>query len=91
VTDNFTWLAESQSRDTFPCVWVQYSDCELLAPDQRAWLEKMRREGVKFEVDTIEGGAHLDAGIAFALRERSESSSWVRLLDAVSRIAGPKV
>jgi hypothetical protein len=38
-------------------------------------------------VDVIEGGCHLDPGIAFALGERAPSSSWVRLLEAVTRFA----
>ena len=48
-------------------------------PDQEKLITKMRAEGVELEVDVIEGGVHLDAGIAFALLERGSNSSWVSI------------
>jgi acetyl esterase/lipase len=66
-------------------VWVQYGDGELLTPDIRGMVGKMTKEGVSVEVDLVQGGCHLDAGIAFALGERSNESSWIRLLEAAKR------
>ncbi|EIN14090.1 alpha/beta-hydrolase [Punctularia strigosozonata HHB-11173 SS5] len=66
-------------------VWIQYGDVELLAPDIRRLIERMREDGVPLEVDEVPGGCHLDSGIAFALRERGQESSWTRLLEAVER------
>lgn len=87
VAGDHKWLAESQKANSgLPHVWVQYGDSELLTPDQQAWVNKLRAEGVEFELDVIEGGAHLDAGLAFALLERGLRSSWTRLIDGVSNV-----
>ena len=66
-------------------VWIQYGGVENLHVDIENLIERMRADGVEVEVDRVEGGVHLDAGIAFALGERSKESSWVRLCDAVRR------
>lgn len=47
----------------------------------------MREDAVAVDVDLIEGGVHLDAGLAYALGEQGEDSSWVRLIEAVKRYA----
>lgn len=86
VAGSLEYLSHAQ-RDSGLKIIMQHSSGELLYDDQILFLEKMKREGVTCEVDLIEGGAHLDAGLAFALRERGPSSSWVRLLDAVRRIS----
>ncbi|KAI0090677.1 Alpha/Beta hydrolase protein [Irpex rosettiformis] len=66
-------------------VWIQYSSVENLHADIEHLIERMRGDGVEVDVDRVEGGVHLDAGIAFALGERGEESAWVRLCDAVRR------
>lgn len=66
-------------------VWIQYGSVENLHTDIESLIEKMKGEGVSVDVDRVEGGVHLDAGIAFALGERGEESSWERFLDAVRR------
>jgi acetyl esterase/lipase len=86
VAGSLEYLSHAQ-RDSGLKIFVQYSSGELIYEDQKIFLQKMRSEGVEFEVDLVEGGAHLDAGLAFALLERGPSSSWVRLLDAVKRIS----
>ena len=48
-------------------------------------IARMEGDGVAVDVDRVEGGVHLDAGIAFALREKGTESSWERLLEAVRR------
>lgn len=78
VAGSFESLAWLQAQHGVR-VWIQYSTTELLAPDQEKLVRKMRAGGVKLEVDVIEGGAHLDAGIAFALLERHSNSSWVSI------------
>ena len=47
----------------------------------------MREEDIDVDVDLVEGGVHLDAGIAYALRERGPESRWTRLLEAVRTYA----
>lgn len=76
VAGTFAHLADAQSTRNLR-IWIQRSTTELLAPDQEALVKKMRAEGVELEVDVVEGGSHLDAGIAFALGERGPESSWV--------------
>lgn len=66
-------------------VWIQYGSVENLHVDIENLIARMRADGVEVEVDRVEGGVHLDAGIAFALGERGEESAWVRLCDAVRR------
>lgn len=68
-------------------VWIQYGSVENLHEDIEKLVERMRGDGVRVEVDRVEGGVHLDAGLAFALGERGEESSWVRLCEAVKRYA----
>jgi acetyl esterase/lipase len=86
VAGTFGTLVHAQ-RSSGLRIFIQHGTAELITPDQKLLIEKMRREGVDMEVDTINGGAHLDAGIAFALLERGPESSWVRLLEAVKRYA----
>jgi hypothetical protein len=85
VAGSLEYLAHAQRNGGLK-IFVQYSSGELLYEDQNIFIEKMKREGAELEVDIVQGGAHLDAGLAFALLERGPSSSWVRLLDAVRRI-----
>jgi acetyl esterase/lipase len=87
VAGDFSWLTNTQRlHDGLPHVWIQHGDSELLTPDQRKWVDKMQAEGVEMSIDVIKGGAHLDAGIAYALLERGEDSSWNRLLDAIRKM-----
>lgn len=87
--------ASERTRGSALPVWIQYGSVENLHVDIERLIERMRGDGVVVEVDKVEGGVHLDAGIAFALGERSgtkkgnegEGSSWVRLCDAVKRYA----
>jgi acetyl esterase/lipase len=85
VAGSLGYLAHAQGTLGLK-IFMQHSSTELLYKGQCVFLEKMRSEGVQVEVDLIEGGAHLDAGLAFALLERGPTSSWVRLLDAVKRV-----
>jgi acetyl esterase/lipase len=84
VSGSLHYLVQAQ-RDRGLRIFVLHGTSELITPDQKIFVNKMKTEGVEFELDMIEGGAHLDPGIAFALLERGPQSSWVRLLDAVRR------
>jgi acetyl esterase/lipase len=84
VAGSLEYLARAQHESGLK-IFIQHSSTEMLYKDQNVLLDKMRAEGVEFELDVVEGGSHLDAGIAFALLERRPSSSWVRLLNAVKR------
>ena len=66
-------------------VWVQYGGVENLRKDIEGMVKRMKADGVSVDVDRVEGGVHLDAGLAFVLRERGEDSSWIRLIEAVKR------
>ncbi|KAI0691512.1 Alpha/Beta hydrolase protein [Cytidiella melzeri] len=68
-------------------VWIQYGSVENLRVDIESLVERMRKDGVDVDVSRVEGGVHLDAGIAFALGERGKESSWVELCEAVKRYA----
>jgi acetyl esterase/lipase len=85
VAGSLEFLAQAQQEHGLQ-IFVQHGTAELITPGQQKLVEKLRKDGVQFELDVIEGGAHLDAGIAFALLERKPESSWVRLLEAVKRI-----
>ena len=79
---------EKTHRDGAGCrVWIQYGSVENLRPDIDRLVEHMRADGVDVDVDLVEGGVHLDAGMAFALKERGEDSSWARFLEAVRTYA----
>ena len=86
VCGSFHYLASSQ-KERGLVVWIQYGSVENLRDDIDKLVKHMREDGVQVDVDLVEGGVHLDAGIAYALRERGESSSWVRLIEAVKRYA----
>lgn len=83
----FHYLAAAQQRACGLRVWVQYGSVENLERDITKLVRRMREDGVGVDVDLIEGGVHLDAGIAYALGERGETSSWARLIEAVRRYA----
>ena len=86
VCGSFTYLAKAQ-KDR-PCrVWIQYGSVENLAGDIERLVKRMRADGVCVDVDCVEGGVHLDAGMAFALKERGERSSWERFMQAVRTYA----
>jgi acetyl esterase/lipase len=83
--------ADLGSEDARACglpVWIQYGAVENLHGDIERLVERMRADGVQVDVERVEGGVHLDAGIAFALGERGEGSSWVRLCEAVRGYVG---
>jgi acetyl esterase/lipase len=84
VAGNFEYLVQAQ-READLKLFIQHGDVELLTPNQNKFIKKLQDEGVQVDLDVVEGGAHLDPGIAFALLERKSESSWVRLLDAVRR------
>ncbi|EKM53594.1 uncharacterized protein PHACADRAFT_125418 [Phanerochaete carnosa HHB-10118-sp] len=86
VCGTFRYLAAAQAAQRL-VVWIQYGSVENLEKDIARLVQRMREDGVVADVDLIEGGVHLDAGIAYALRERGENSSWVRLIEAVKRYA----
>lgn len=86
VCGTFRYLAAAQAAQRL-AVWIQYGSVENLEKDIARLVRRMREDGVAADVDLIEGGVHLDAGIAYALRERGENSSWVRLIEAVKRYA----
>lgn len=82
----FEYLARAQEKR--PCrVWIQYGSVENLCPDIELLIKRMRADGVSVDVDRIEGGVHLDAGMAYALNERGKESSWERFLEAVRTYA----
>ena len=83
---SFAYLAAAQ-RTQRATVWIQYGSVENLHPDIAALVDRMRADGVHAEVDVVPGGVHLDAGMAYALRERGPESSWVRFIAAVKRYA----
>ena len=80
-----TGKAKSDGQVPALPVWIQYGSVENLHVDIENLIARMRADGVEVEVDRVEGGVHLDAGIAFALGERGEESAWVRLCEAVRR------
>lgn len=84
ICGSFDYLALAQKDKPLP-VWIQYGSVENLHGDIDALIQRMKADGVTVDVDCIEGGVHLDAGIAYALREKGPGSSWERLLDAVRR------
>ena len=86
VCDSFEYLAKAQKERTCR-VWIQYGSVENLSADIEKLVKRMRASGVKVDVDLVEGGVHLDAGLAFALNERDEHSSWERLMQAVRTYA----
>jgi acetyl esterase/lipase len=79
IAGSFAHLADAQQRLGVK-VWMQRGSVELLRDDQDTLVAKMRAEGVVMEEDVVEGGVHLDAGIAFALGERRPESSWVSVV-----------
>lgn len=82
----FAYLAKAQAHQDM-VIWIQYGDVENLKEDIETLIVRMQRDGLHVEVDVVEGGVHLDAGIAFALIERGAKSSWNKLLDAVEKYA----
>lgn len=79
------YLARAQRQSGLEILML-HSSIEILYEDHDVFIEKMRSQGVEFELDVIEGGSHLDAGIVFALLNRRPLSSWVRLLTAMGRM-----
>ncbi|KIP08666.1 hypothetical protein PHLGIDRAFT_126866 [Phlebiopsis gigantea 11061_1 CR5-6] len=86
VAGTFSYLAATQKSRALT-VWIQYGSVENLRADIDALIRRMQTDGVVVDVDLVAGGVHLDAGMAFALRERGTASSWTRLVDAVKRYA----
>ncbi|KAI0343494.1 alpha/beta-hydrolase [Trametopsis cervina] len=70
-------------------IYIQYSPTENLHPDITRLITRMRGDGVRVRADEVEGGVHLDAGVAWALRERSGGGrgSWGRLVWGVGEVA----
>ena len=86
ASGSFAYLARAQAAQALR-VWVQYGAVENLARDIAALVARMRADGVAVDAECVEGGVHLDAGLAYALGERGAQCSWVRLLEAVKRYA----
>ena len=86
VCGSFHYLAAAQ-KDQPLSVWIQYGSVENLHKDIEKLVQHMRDDGVQVDVDLVEGGVHLDAGIAYALGEKGKESSWARLIEAVKRYA----
>lgn len=86
VAGSLRYLAAAQKAH-HTSVWIQYGGVENLHDDIAKLVARMRADGVDAEVDVVPGGVHLDAGMAYALRERGPESSWVRFIAAVKRYA----